>query len=638
MHPDHNSRRLSFSASGRRALKRRSAALAIVYLAAFVVTATELGVLGSGSPSGAIFTTTPAGNIVNENVHYADKRDVYLDGGPPPNAPATSAGLDDGLYVFQVTDPSGSFQLSEDASKCRIVRVAGGLIVERVAPSSLGLGLTDVYGNGNNPKPCSIDDNPQHPTNPGVRGDSGRHDTNVDADHGLPAIVVQLMPYGTTPNPGGVYKAWITPLAAYQSHGGDLSTVPSKLSVGKQKPHKCPDFCAAADPGFGPPRGEVKTDNYKVIGKGAPPPPSAMLHVRKFNDRNGDGLRQEATEPLIVGWGITITDPTAVVNSYFTPVDVVAEPPGNYHVDEDNPAGWVHTVTIVNGTSLGAVDPATVNVASGSDNTVIFGNFRPGRVSACKFYDFNRDGSKAGTEEVDLSGWPMTLSGITFEGVAVGPITQATGSDGCTGFPNLIEGSYTVTEGTPSETNWSHTTPDSVTVTLEPGETETASFGNVCLVPFAGGLTMGYWKTHTGLDSPDRDPTYDQLPIVLGIAANGLTGPEQQIDDEAEAIAVFDAAEASSDDGVNMLKGQLLAAKLNALKLAGFEGGEFPDGTVVGDVIQQADQILDDLSNGIAHTKAEIIAVKDLLDAANNNGHTGVLVAPPTTPCPHTFP
>ena len=41
---------------------------------------------------GAIFTTTPDGGIVNENVHYTAKKEVYLDGGPPPHAPAGAAG------------------------------------------------------------------------------------------------------------------------------------------------------------------------------------------------------------------------------------------------------------------------------------------------------------------------------------------------------------------------------------------------------------------------------------------------------------------------------------------------------------------------------------------------------------------
>ena len=48
--------------------------------------------LYEGPPlSGAIFTTTVDGAIVNENVHYLAKEDVYLDGGPGLNAPATAA-------------------------------------------------------------------------------------------------------------------------------------------------------------------------------------------------------------------------------------------------------------------------------------------------------------------------------------------------------------------------------------------------------------------------------------------------------------------------------------------------------------------------------------------------------------------
>ena len=58
------------------------------------------------APSGAIFTTLPDGSEVNYNI-YAAKEDVYLDGGPGVGAPQDAAGLDDGRYVFQVTDPSG---------------------------------------------------------------------------------------------------------------------------------------------------------------------------------------------------------------------------------------------------------------------------------------------------------------------------------------------------------------------------------------------------------------------------------------------------------------------------------------------------------------------------------------------------
>ena len=63
---------------------------------------------------GAIFTTDETGSIVNENTHYKFKKEVYLDGGPPPHAPQTAAGLPDGMYVFQVTNPSGRVPILED--------------------------------------------------------------------------------------------------------------------------------------------------------------------------------------------------------------------------------------------------------------------------------------------------------------------------------------------------------------------------------------------------------------------------------------------------------------------------------------------------------------------------------------------
>jgi hypothetical protein len=148
-------------------------------------------------------------------------------------------------------------------------------------------------------------------------------------------------------------------------------------------------------------------------------------------------------------------------------------------------------------------------------------------------------------------------------------------------------------------------------------------------VPFQGGLTIGYWKTHTGLAKPPRDGTYDYLPVFLGIPpVNGA--PEQSVDNETEAFIVFSGANGSGL-GVGMLKAQLLAAKLNALQFPGFENAFLPNGQTVGDVIGDADQILDDLANGIPHEKAEVTHVKDLLDAANNNSHDQVLET-----CPHT--
>ena len=170
------------------------------------------------APSGAIFTTVADGTEVNFNI-YPAKEDVYLDGGPGAGAPQGAAGLDDGTYVFQVTDPSGKKLLSQDAAKCREIVVTNGVIASVVAAG------------------C-------------------QHVTGVDIDHN--AKTVQLMPYADTPNPGGEYKAWVVRLddflagcAALGENNG-LDVVDCGQAPGNYH-------------GFIP--RHTKTDNFKVGGR-----------------------------------------------------------------------------------------------------------------------------------------------------------------------------------------------------------------------------------------------------------------------------------------------------------------------------------------------------------------------------------
>lgn len=124
---------------------------------------------------GALFTTDAVGNVnVNQ---YDSKAAVYLDGGPPPNAPCTAAGLDDGTYVFQITNPSGTVLLSSDAISDRTFVVSGGVIVS-----------------------------------------ASTHSTVVGTCPG--AVAVQMAPFDDTPNNGGVYKAWVTRQSDYIANGG----------------------------------------------------------------------------------------------------------------------------------------------------------------------------------------------------------------------------------------------------------------------------------------------------------------------------------------------------------------------------------------------------------------------------------
>ncbi len=95
---------------------------------AFVVIGTAPPAMQAGELRGAIFTTTASGAQVNANL-YSSKCEVYLDGGPGPNAPAKAAGLPDGDYFFQVTDPNGKHLLSTDVVANRRFLVANGVII-----------------------------------------------------------------------------------------------------------------------------------------------------------------------------------------------------------------------------------------------------------------------------------------------------------------------------------------------------------------------------------------------------------------------------------------------------------------------------------------------------------------------------
>src|SRR5688572_31195653 len=103
----------------------------LLTVAAIIALCAVVGV-NAHAPSGAIFTTVADGSEVNYNI-YPSKESVYLDGGPGIGAPQTAAGLDDGAYVFQVTEPSGKTLLSTDPANCRQFVVTNGVISSVVA-------------------------------------------------------------------------------------------------------------------------------------------------------------------------------------------------------------------------------------------------------------------------------------------------------------------------------------------------------------------------------------------------------------------------------------------------------------------------------------------------------------------------
>ena len=82
--------------------------------------------LAQAAISGSVQTTFSTGTTVNGNL-YPSKDQVYLTGGPQNTH---SSGLSpDGLYYFEVTDPSTATLLSTDPVQCRVVIVTGGFMV-----------------------------------------------------------------------------------------------------------------------------------------------------------------------------------------------------------------------------------------------------------------------------------------------------------------------------------------------------------------------------------------------------------------------------------------------------------------------------------------------------------------------------
>jgi hypothetical protein len=282
-----------------RTLRMKSHLSVAVALALSLVVVGGPWAMAQGGPvTGAIFTTLADGSAVNLN-HFDSKCAVYLDGGPGPNAPARAAGLPDGDYYFQVTDPSGRQLLSTDVVSNRRFKVTKGVIVA----------YTGIGG-------------PIHPT-------------GIDLDHPeLGAITIRLAnascpsDYLDSPNNGGAYKVWATPVGDFV---GDSAKVDND----------CGNGCFH---GFLP--AKSKTDNFKARAGTA----TFCLTVQK------QILEADGTLSPGGNWQIRVTDPLGVLNTYFTDeagqATVCGLTEGAYTVTEILPEGWEVVNLIVSGVTL----------------------------------------------------------------------------------------------------------------------------------------------------------------------------------------------------------------------------------------------------------------------------------------------
>jgi len=211
----------------------------------------------NGQVSGALYTTdqdalrnakqgNAGGPLVNANI-YDDANQVYLNGGPDKcdGSNQKTMQLPEGYYFFMITDPPGKVRLSLDVVEKRIVYVdANGYFTPtRSGPTpnkahtgpqvdswdtEVAAGYNDYEQTG----ALSLNGFLPTPENHffyfGASGTGTQGCTNK--------ITVQMMPFAPTPNPGGEYKAWLTPTCWFYPGWRDLPPM-SPLDRMTSTPH-----------------------------------------------------------------------------------------------------------------------------------------------------------------------------------------------------------------------------------------------------------------------------------------------------------------------------------------------------------------------------------------------------------------
>jgi hypothetical protein len=527
--------------------------------------------------SGAIFTTDRNGHRVNQNI-YRDKCDVYLDGGPGPGAPPSSAALPEGWYYFQVTDPSGKELLSTD-----------------------GIQNRQFYVNGS-----------------GVIAAAINHPTQVDKDgKEYGARVVQLCPYLDTPNSGGVYKVWVTRQEDYdEGLGGRHGFIPAfcktdNFKVARRPPTQYLTIKKFRDCNF---NGQYDEGEAWL--------PGWYLWITPPD--GPDFVGEEFQTPLTLdAWPGTWMVREILQDGWLQTaliIDGVAQDPVS------------DTATVTFGTRDETHIVAFGNIPTGSIRACKFYD---------RDADGVKDSGEPPVAGIrfDLVGTDVTAADPLVPNVNR---TGYTGSGGGVVFEGLLPGIYTLTEVLPTNCGWQATTDtviENIIITCESPTELDYAFGNICTGQ-ADFDTKGYWHNKNGLDEitaadisyvnglvPYSSPsTYFDAgdEPFNGKFANGTDVAAAFNDKDLIAPAGTTLAEISQflvdanagGDPREQLAQQLLAFILNVRhRLGGDTAIQLPDGrwATAGSIINAA------ISAWSSGATGDQNALATLLDQLNNN-------------------
>jgi hypothetical protein len=563
--------------------------------------------------SGAIWTSTGDGVIVDENVHYAGKQFVYLNGG---SQNTSSAGIEAGYYYFQVTTPDNVL-LSTDSAYCRLVRV------------------DVVDGNGRFATSVNPQDVPALAGNPNM---SCKH-ANGLPNVGNGSVPVQLIPYLNTTNSGGEYKAWLievncqgsvlrpadntTPVLNFSNSCSktDNFKVDNVCSVGVPDPYgncPCPDnpsvypvdgVCPCPNGGTPDSSGVCCPDNVPSIG-GVCPCPGTTDQVPDANGvccPGGDPSDSLGHCPCVQGDTSKYPDPITGLCQVQCPPALVYTIGGTKFLDAN-----------ADGVNEGEVPIQGVEIDltfGGNTYTIATNEF--GQWS--RTFTFTPDPTTC--VYPDAIQFAVGEAALPGQWLQTGPLEGAsTGAEtGATAGPTM---------------DWSGIVP------ADNGSDLGMYFGNVCYGVAGGGLTKGFWHNKNGNKLITSGSCFQYLTGKNLVKANG--DPADPLF-TVGTIGSFDAwltNDSSAKNMANMLSTQLAAMILN-VKCGGNVADTaliFSDPNSPGNLFQygigQSNGVVsinDLIAAGVAalagHSytpdgspfRAKQGAIKDALDAANNN-------------------
>ncbi|MBX7247430.1 MAG: hypothetical protein K1X35_00095 [Caulobacteraceae bacterium] len=246
----------------------------------------------------------------------------------------------------------------------------------------------------------------------------------------------------------------------------------------------------------------------RLVGNRMVPTSTAKVCIVKYNDQDGDGVRDPG-EPTLPGWLFAVRSTSGAMLAFGTTgpqgewCSGANLPVGAVDLQETPKPGWVSTDP--GNVPAGTSPSRTVTLSPGQTVHVVFGNRQPpplAQVCVTKFEDLDGDGI-VDPGEPFLSGWGFNVS------AAGGVYSGTTDSNGNWCSPQALPpGTYTVSEQL--QPGWYSTTPGGASQQFQinsQGAQANRTFGNWRVPP--GQICVTKYRD----DNHDHQPSAGEPPL-----------------------------------------------------------------------------------------------------------------------------